>query len=101
MIRRGFNAAKWIGCWAAFALSLAPAYAGNRLLVLKSRESPQYNEAVDGLMDELKKQPVVWDVQRRTLTDAGVTDAPVADAVVAIGTEAAQWAIEHTNGTVV
>ena len=82
-------------------VAAAAAHAADTILLLKSRESPQYNEAVDGLMDEWKKQPTAWDIQRRTLTEAGVADAPLDAVVVAVGTEAAQWAVEHTTGTVV
>src|SRR5213593_1305414 len=104
MMRRRVNTAgliaKLAGCWLLALGCCRATLAGNLLLVLQSRESSQYKEAVDGFMDEWKTEPATWEVQRRMLTDGGVPDAPSA-VVVAVGTEAAQWAVQHTTGTVV
>ncbi len=72
--------------------------AGHNLLLLQSRDTPQYRQAADGFSEAWKTYHLDWDLDCRTLPDAGNTNAA---AVVAVGTEAAQWAIRHTTGAVV
>ncbi len=72
--------------------------AGNNLLLLQSRDTPQYRQAADGFSQAWKTYGLDRDLDCRTLPDAGNANPTV---VVAVGTEAAQWAIQHTTGTVV
>jgi ABC-type uncharacterized transport system substrate-binding protein len=76
----------------------ANALAGNDLLLLQSRDTPPYRQAADGFVEAWKTYGPDWNVHHRTLPDTATTNVAL---VVAVGTEAAQWAIQHTTGTVV
>jgi putative ABC transport system substrate-binding protein len=68
--------------------------AEDTILVLRSRDLPQYNEAAVGFKRAWTGAPV----QTYTLPQAVNVRAT---AVVAVGTEATQWAIKNTSGPVV
>jgi putative tryptophan/tyrosine transport system substrate-binding protein len=90
----------WMFC-AALVLSV-PSKA-ETILVLKSRDTPQYSEAVTGFIQEWAAHGSGADIQTRLLADwtNDVTRTPVgtnALAIVAVGTDATRWAI--TNATV-
>jgi putative ABC transport system substrate-binding protein len=93
---------------AALLLIACPAVrAGDTILVLKSRELPQYTEAVNGFMQQWKQSGAALQVRQAVLKTAaddakgvfGGDTEPVA--VVAVGTDAAKWAIKNTRGPVV
>ena len=96
-----------LGC-AAIAQTLpVPAHAADGIVVLKSRESPQYNEAVNGFLQKWTVQDAALPVRQAVLgnpTDDpnmvfGTAARPAA--IVAVGTDAARWAIKNTSGLVV
>jgi len=88
-------------------LGLARSHAADAILVLKSRDLPQYSQAVNGFLKHWSDTGSTLRVQQKLLS------SPTADArsvlggdqqpraVVAVGTEAAKWAIHHTTGPVV
>ena len=86
-------------------LSAAFVRAGDTILLLKSRDSPQYNEAVNGFIQEWTAHGTGASIQTRLLADwANDTGRETVDtnarplAIVAVGTDATRWAI--TNATV-
>jgi len=90
------------------ALSLvAPASAGEEILVLKSRDLPQFEQAVAGFLQAWKQLAPDSSVQQRTLSasarESDLLPGPGSKqvAVVAVGTEAARWAVAHTELPVV
>jgi putative ABC transport system substrate-binding protein len=72
--------------------------AGPSLILLQSRDTPPYRQAAAAFLEAWKVYGPDGGVEHRTLPDAGNTNAAI---IVAVGTEAAQWAIQHTTGTVV
>jgi putative ABC transport system substrate-binding protein len=85
---------------AALLLLGTSAHAQKTLLLLKSRDSPQHQEAVDGFLEQWNTYATDLRVQQQTLPNEPASGT-VPAAVVAVGTEAARWAIEHTDGPVV
>ena len=90
------------------ALSLAaPALAAEQILVLKSRDLPQFEQAVAGFLQAWKQLAPDSSVQQRTLSasarESDLLPGPNSEqvAVVAVGTEAARWAVAHTELPVV
>ena len=86
-------------------LSAGLVRAGDTILLLKSRDSPQYNEAVNGFIQEWTAHGTVAAIQTRLLADWAndMAREPVDTsarplAIVAVGTDATRWAI--TNATV-
>ena len=85
----------------------AVARADKTILVLKSRELPQYTAAVNGFVQEWNARGSGRQVQLKTLTGSaedafllsGINPGPIA--TVAVGTDAARWAIRNTSGPVV
>lgn len=78
--------------------------AEDTVLVLKSRDVPQYNEAVAGFTAQWSATGASPALRVHTLTDSGddlagsfTNGNARVRAVVAVGTEAAKWAIKHTN----
>jgi putative ABC transport system substrate-binding protein len=87
------------------ALALSMPSAAETILVLKSHDSPQYNEAVNGFIQEWTAHGMGASIQTRLLADWAndVGRAPVETnarplVIVAVGTDATRWAI--TNATV-
>ncbi len=81
--------------------------AGEVVLLLKSRDVPQYAEAARGFVEKWKAQNSEVEVLQRTLpanaadTTLDSFSARTPLAVVAVGTEATRWAIKNTAGPVV
>lgn len=75
-------------------VAVANARAEDTIVVLKSRDQAQFNAAAESLARAWTSGPV------RTLT-LPQTGAVPATAVIAVGTEAAKWAIANTRGPVV
>ena len=95
-----------LGVWTlCAALVWSVPSAAQSILVLKSRDLPQYNEAVNGFIQEWTAHGTGAAIQTRSLTD-GADDFARAQmdpnsrplAIIAVGTDAARWAI--TNSTV-
>lgn len=86
--------------WAA-----ASAARGEEILVLKSRDLPPFNQAVAGFMQARKQLAPEVAVQQRTLPaaarEAEVFGGARPAAVMAVGTEAARWAVSQTQLPVV
>lgn len=89
-------------CAAQLALAAAPAGPGP-VLLLKSRELAPYEEAARGFLQQWKSLGSAGPIVQRTLDGANPPAAgnPPPAAVVAIGTEAALWAIKNTPVPVV
>jgi putative ABC transport system substrate-binding protein len=85
---------------AALLLLGVTAYAQETLLLLKSRDSPQHEEVVGGFLEQWNSQATNLHVEQQTLANVS-NFKPVPIAVVAVGTEAARWALAHTTGPVV
>jgi len=82
--------------------------AGDTILLLKSRDSPQYNEAVNGFIQEWTVHGSGAAIQTRLLTDwtNDVGRVPMDTnarplAIVAVGTDATRWAITNSTAPVV
>jgi putative tryptophan/tyrosine transport system substrate-binding protein len=88
-------------------LGAAVARADETILVLKSRNLSPYETAVKGFIRQWKVYDSPAKVRVQTLDDSSVTSdklfgaggPPIA--VVAVGTDAARWAIKNTSGPVV
>lgn len=81
------------------AMLAGTARAIDTVLLLKSRDLPQFNEASRGFRAEWTRRNATVPVREQTLGEPIDGTAPIA--VAAIGTEAARWAITNTHGPVV
>ncbi|MCX7825159.1 MAG: hypothetical protein N2689_06335, partial [Verrucomicrobiae bacterium] len=87
----------WLG-------TLATGDGAEKLLLIKSRDLPQYTQAAQGVLTRWKSlgQPhVVTEHLLADITAAPAALKPPPAAIVAVGSEAACWAIERTDRPVV
>lgn len=101
---------RWF-CLAALAVfGNTGAVAAEAVLLLKSRDLAPFDQAADGFAQQWKQLAPGCEIVQRTLVesapDGGLSPAAVAKplavvAVVAVGTEAARWALRHTDRPVV
>lgn len=99
------------GNFAAWALRAAlllncHSAAAEGILLLKSRDCPQYNKAVEGFLRHWQDRQTGRVLDQRTLADLQQATpqtelARQTGAIVAFGTEAARWAITNSAGLVV